>query len=172
MRISMDLELQDTPGQLVHVLTPISDLGGNITSVVHHHDKKTFRNTIPVFVVFEIEEKRLDDLRERLERSDVTIVRMGKIRLHEAVSVLLIGHVIHTDLTDTIDHIDRTGYAEVQDLSLAMPEIDGPSSAVITISATGTTELKKAIKILQDTAQSKDLLMIEPIGDRLSMGGQ
>ncbi len=172
MRISMDLELKDTPGQLVHVLTPISDLGGNIMSVIHHHDEKTFRNTIPVFVVFEMEEKRLDDLRERLEGSGATIVRMGKIRLREAVSILLIGHVIHTDLTDTIDHIDRTGYAEVQDLSLAMPEINGPSSAVITISATGTTELKKAVEILRGAAQKKDLLMIEPIGDRLGAGGQ
>ncbi len=172
MRISMDLELKDTPGQLVHVLAPISDLGGNIISVIHHHDEKTFRNTIPVFVVFEMEEKRLDDLRKKLEGSGATIVRMGKIRLREAVSILLIGHIIHTDLTDTIDHIDRTGYAEVQDLSLAMPEIDGPSSAVITISATGTTELKKAVGILRGAAQKKDLLMIEPIGDRLGAGGQ
>ncbi len=171
MRISMDLELKDTPGQLVHVLTPISDLGGNIISVIHHHDEKTLRNTIPVFVVFEMEEKRLDDLRKRLEGSGATIVRMGKIRLREAVSILLIGHIIHTDLTDTIDQIDRTGYAEVQDLSLAMPEIDGPSSAVITISATGTTELKKAVEILRGAAQKKDLLMIEPIGDRLRAGG-
>jgi ACT domain-containing protein len=172
MRISMDLELKDTPGQLVHVLTPISDLGGNIMSVIHHHDEKTFRNTIPVFVVFEMEEKRLDELREKLERSDVAIVRMGKMRLREAVSILLIGHVIHTDLTDTIDHIDRTGYAEVQDLSLAMPEIDGPSSAVITISATGTKELIKAVEILRGAAQKKDLLMIEPLGDRPGAGGQ
>jgi len=172
MRISMDLELKDTPGQLVHVLTPISDLGGNIMSVIHHHDEKTFRNTIPVFVVFEMEEKKLDDLRGTLERSDVTIVRMGKIRLRETVSILLIGHVIHTDLTDTIDHIDRTGYAEVQDLSLAMPEIDGPSSAVITVSATGTGELKKAVEILKGVTEKKDLLMIEPIGDRLGVGGR
>jgi ACT domain-containing protein len=41
MRISMDLELQDRPGQLIHVLTPVSNLGGNILSIVHHHDKKT-----------------------------------------------------------------------------------------------------------------------------------
>ena len=172
MRISMDLELKDTPGQLVHVLTPISDLGGNIISVIHHHDEKTFRNTIPVFVVFEMEEKRLDDLRKRLVGSGATIVRMGKIRLRETVSILLIGHIIHTDLTDTIDSIDRTGYAEVQDLSLAMPEIDGPSSAVITISAIGTTELKKAIEILSIAAQKKDLLMIEPIGDTRGAGEQ
>jgi ACT domain-containing protein len=97
---------------------------------------------------------------------------MGKMRLRETVSILLIGHVIHTDLTDTIDQIDRTGYAEVQDLSLAMPEIDGPSSAVITVSATGTGELKKAVEILKEVTEKKDLLMIEPIGDRLGAGGR
>jgi ACT domain-containing protein len=171
MRISMDLELQDTPGQLKHVLTPISDLGGNIASIVHHHDKKTFRNTVPVSVIFDIEEHTLDELQDGLERNGVTIVRIGKMRLRTRTHILLIGHIIHTDLRDTVDEIDGTGFAEVQDLSLSMPAIDGPSSAVITIMATGDEELKKSLVILRNIAERKELLIIEPLDDRASSGG-
>jgi len=163
MRISMDLELQDTPGQLIHVLTPVSDLGGNIMSIVHRHDKKTFRNTVPVYVIFDIDERKLEELQGRLEEHGVTIVRIGKMRLRASTHILLIGHIIHTDLRETIDYIDNTGFAEVQDLSLSMPAIDGPSSAIVTIMATGNDELKKSIEMLRDVAEQKDLLLIEPI---------
>jgi ACT domain-containing protein len=170
MRISMDLELRDTPGQLIHVLTPVSDLGGNITTVVHHHDKKTFRNTVPVSVIFDIEEHKLEELQHALIKNDISIVRIGKMRLRAATHILLIGHIIHTDLRDTIDEIDSTGFAEVQDLSLSMPAIDGPSSAVVTIMATGNEELKKSVEILKGIAEQKGLLIVEPI-DKLGTTG-
>ncbi|MGZ4908165.1 MAG: amino acid-binding protein [Halobacteriota archaeon] len=171
MRISMDLELQDTPGQLIHVLAPVSELGGNIMSIVHHHDKKTFRNTVPVHVIFDIEELELEKLKKKLEERGITIVRIGKMRLRARTHILLIGHIIHTDLRETVDHIDGTGFAEVQDLSLSMPAIDGPSSAVVTIMATGIGELRRALSMLRDVAEKKNLLMIEPIDERSPMGG-
>jgi ACT domain-containing protein len=172
MRISMDLELKDTPGQLIHVLTPVSDLGGNVLSIVHHHDKRTFRNTVPVYVIFDIEEHKLDELQEGLEKNGVTVVRIGKMRLRAKAHILLIGHIIHTDLRQTIDRIDSTGFAEVQDLSLSMPAIDGPSSAIITIMATGNEELKTSIAILKEIAERKDLLVIVPIDEGGLSGGQ
>lgn len=167
----MELELQDTPGQLIHVLTPVSGLGGNVMSVVHHHDKKTFRNTVPVSVIFDIEEHKLEELQKGLEKNGVTVVRIGKMRLRARTHILLIGHIIHTDLRHTIDEIDGTGFAEVQDLSLSMPAIDGPSSAVVTIMATGNEELKKSVEILKDIAERKDLLVIVPIGESGISGG-
>ncbi len=172
MRISMDLELQDTPGQLIHVLAPVSELGGNIMSVVHHHDKKTFRNTVPVYVIFDIEERKLEELKGKLEERGITIVRIGKMRLRTRTHILLIGHIIHTDLRETVDYIDGTGFAEVQDLSLSMPAIDGPSSAVVTIMATGVGELKRALSMLREVAAKKGLLMIAPIEEKSAYAEQ
>lgn len=163
MIVSMSLELKDIPGQLVLALTPISELHGNIMSVVHQHDEKTPRGTIPVRVTFEIEQRVLNELIELLEKSGVKVVRVGEERLRAAVSVVLIGHIVHSDMSDTIDRIDSTGFAEVVDLSLSMPGIDRPSSAYLVINAIGEDDLNRALDLLREVAHKKELLMIEPI---------
>ncbi len=163
MIVSMTLELKDIPGQLVLALAPISDLHGNIMSVVHQHEEKTPRGTIPVQVTFEIDQGVLDELIEKLEKSGVGVARVGEERLRSSISVVLIGHIIHSDIGDTIDRIDSTGFAEVVDLSLSMPAIEKTSSAYLVINAEGEKELKNALEILREVAIKKDILMIEPI---------
>lgn len=165
----MSLELKDIPGQLVLALAPISELHGNIMGVVHHHGEKTPRGTIPVQITFEIKQEVLNELIDQLEKSGVKVVRVGEERLRASVSVILIGHIIHSDIGDTIDRIDSTGFAEVVDLSLSMPAIERTSSAYLVINAVGKKELPKALDIMRDVADKKDLLLIEPI--RLNSGG-
>ncbi|MDK2781240.1 MAG: hypothetical protein PWR13_268 [Archaeoglobi archaeon] len=163
IRISMDIELKDIPGQLVSALRPISEMGGNIVSVVHHRDKKTPTGAVPVQITFEIDEKRLKELLNELESQGIRIVRFGEDRLRETTSVILVGHVVHTDIRDTIDAIDRTGFAEVIDLALKMPGVEKPSAAFMTISATNEESLKEALKILREICRKKNLLLIEPV---------
>jgi len=163
MIVSMTLELKDIPGQLVLALAPVSELHGNIMSVVHQHEEKTPRGTIPVQVTFEIDQGVLDELIEKLEKSGVGVARVGEERLRSSTSVVLIGHIIHSDIGDTIDRIDSTGFAEVVDLSLSMPAIEKTSSAYLVINAEGEKELKNALEILREVAIKKDMLMIEPI---------
>lgn len=163
MKISMDIELKDIPGQLVLALKPVSGLGGNILSVLHQRDKKTPAGRIPVELVIEIEEKRLERLAEQLEEQGVSVVRTGEVRLRESMVVLLIGHIVHSDLGETIDSIDRTGFAEIVGLSLSMPSVDEESSASVTLSAIGIKELDDALKILKRTASKKDIIVISPI---------
>lgn len=169
MIVSMTLELKDIPGQLVLALSPISELHGNIMSVVHQHEERTPRGTIPVQITFEIEHRVLNKLIEGLEKSGVKVARVGEERLRATVSVILIGHIVHSDMGDTIDRIDSTGFAEVVDMSLSMPAIERASSAYLVINAVGEKELGRALDILREVANKKDLLMIEPI--RLNSGG-
>lgn len=162
MRITMDLELKDIPGQLIKALEPISDAGGNIVSVVHHHEKRTPRGTIAIQVVFDMEDG-LKDLKDKLESNDIKVVRFNEMRLQEHKTVVLVGHIVHSDVKDTIEQIDSTGYAEVVDLAMTMPAINMKSSARIGINATGKAEIKKAMQRLRAIAKKKDLLIIEPI---------
>jgi len=162
MRITMDLELKDIPGQLVNALAPISDMGGNIVSVVHHHEKRTARGAIPIQVTFDTT-GGLEELKYSLESRDIKIIRVNEARLLEQRTVILVGHIIHSDIRDTIDQIDSTGYAEVVDLAMSMPGINLKSSARIAISAAGKEEAKRAMDLLRKIAKNKDLLVIEPI---------
>jgi ACT domain-containing protein len=91
------------------------------------------------------------------------VVRAGEDRLIESVSVVLVGHVLDSDLGDTINRIDSTGFAEVMDLSLTMTGVDEPSSAYLKIRATGKAEIQKALSILREVGREKELLVIEPI---------
>jgi ACT domain-containing protein len=163
MKISMDIELKDIPGQLVLALKPVSEFGGNILSVLHQRDKKTPAGRIPVELVIELEERRLKGLVKKLTERGVNVVRTGKERLRESMVVLLIGHIVHSDLRETIDSIDRTGFAEVVGLSLSMPGVDEESSASVTLTAIGKKELNEALNILQRTAKKKGIMVISPI---------
>lgn len=163
MRVTMDLELKDMPGQLVLALQPISEFGGNVVSVLHHRDKKTPRGLIPVQITFEIDGEKLKELINRMKSNGITIAQIGEDRLREKATMILVGHIIHSDIKDTIDRIDSTGYAEVTDLAVSMPGVNQHSAARVVINATGKKEMQKAIQLLSDTAREKNLLLIKPI---------
>ena len=163
MRLSMDLELQDVPGQLLLAMQPLSDNKANIISVVHHRDRKTPRGMIPVRFVLEMDRSRIEALQTKLKESGISVVRAGEDRFMESVSVVLVGHVLDSDIGDTVKRIDSTGFAEVMDLALTMPGVDEPSSAFMKIRATGKAEIQKALTILREVGKEKKLLVIEPI---------
>lgn len=163
MRLSMDLELQDIPGQLLLALQPLRDSKANIISVVHHRDRKTPRGMIPVRFVVDLDRTKIDTVKAQLKESGISVVRAGEDRFIEAVSVVLVGHVLDSDLGDTINRIDSTGFAEVMDLSLSMTGVDEPSSAFLKIQATGKAEIQKALSVLREVGAEKKLLVIEPI---------
>jgi ACT domain-containing protein len=159
----MKLEMKDQPGQLVAALKPISAVGGNIIAVIHQREATTPVEGLDVQIVLELPEGRLDSLLELLREQGVSVVRIGEERLLYECTLIMIGHLMHTDISDTVDRIDRTGSAEVTELSLVMPAINSPSSARITIRSTTRTEMKKAIRILREVAREKELLIIEPL---------
>jgi ACT domain-containing protein len=57
------------------------------------------------------------------------VVRAGEDRLIEAVSVVLVGHVLHSDLGDNTNCIDSIDFAELIDVSLTTTGEDELSSA-------------------------------------------
>jgi ACT domain-containing protein len=159
----MDLELQDVPGQLLLALQPLKENKANIISVVHHRERRTPRGMIPVRLLVEVDRSKLESVKSQLKGSGISVVRMGEERFIEEVSVVLVGHILNSDLGDTINRIDSTGYAEVMELSLTMPGVDDPSSAYLRIRATGKREVQEALSILRQVSDEKKLLVIEPI---------
>ncbi|MDN7023371.1 amino acid-binding protein [Methanoculleus sp. FWC-SCC1] len=159
----MKLEMKDTPGQLVAALKPISAVGGNIIAVIHQRDTLSTAETLDVQIVLELPEGRLETLLGLLKEQGVSVVRIGEQRLLHQRSLILIGHLMHTDLSDTVDRIDQTGFAEVTEISLVMPAINEPSSARITVRSVDLADMHRALDILRSVAGQKQILMIEPL---------
>lgn len=155
--------MKDSPGQLVSVIQPISDVGGNILSVIHERDPEAGGDLLDVQIMCEIPEGSLDTLLSEYRTQGVNVLRVGEERYLVRRSVILIGHLIHTDISDTIDKIDSTGYAEVHELAMVMPAINEPSSAKITIKSDCLKDINRAFTILRDVAKDKGFLMIEPL---------
>ena len=163
MQVSMKLEMKDSPGQLVAALKPISDVGGNIIAVIHQHDPDPDHDNLDVQIVLELPEGRLETLVALLKKQGVHIQRIGEERLLYKRTVIMIGHLMHTGLSDTVDQIDSTGFAEVCELSMSMPAVNERSSSRITIKAASKGDMESALVILRRVAREKSLLMIEPL---------
>ena len=161
----MKLEMKDSPGQLVAALKPISDVGGNIIAVIHQRDPDRDGDTLNVQIVLELPKGRIDNLVSLLKEQGVHIQRIGEERLLYQRTVILIGHLMHTGLSDTVDQIDSTGFAEVTALAMSMPGVNERSSSRITIKAVSREDMEAALAILRRVSRQKSLLLIEPLED-------
>ncbi len=159
----MKLEMKDSPGQLVAALKPISDVGGNIIAVIHQRDPDVDGESLNVQIVLELPKGRLENLIALLKEQGVHIQRIDEERLLYQRTVILIGHLMHTGFSDTVDQIDSTGFAEVTGLAMSMPGISDRSSTRMTIRAVSRDDMEAALAILRRVAQQKSLLIIEPL---------
>ena len=166
MIVSMAIEMSDTPGELQKALEPIADHGGNIVSVAHHRGDVTPRGTLQVELTFEVVKERLDDVIEGIEGHGLIISKLGEERFHESVTVLLVGHIVSADITDTITAIESAG-VKVIDFKLAMPDDPNEtSSARLTIKTTTEATRREALAGLDRISEEKGFLFIEPVGVR------
>jgi len=116
-----------------------------------------------VQLVLDAKSTVIDKIKDDMEKAGIRVLRIGEEKYRETMTVLMIGHVVDTDIRDTISRIDGTGVAEIVDMSLSMPEITEPTSAALTINAVGKEELKETVRILKEIAAEKELLLVLPI---------
>ncbi|HIP17390.1 MAG TPA: hypothetical protein EYG76_03695 [Methanothermococcus okinawensis] len=156
--IILDLELKDTPGELIKALTPISKMGINIHSVIHLREKKV-DGRIPVrLVVGDLEDKILNEMINKLEKLDVTITKVNTSIRKRDIDLVVIGHVVDTDIRDTIDRLNK--YGLVIDLDLSMPDPFKESSARMKI-IVDSEKLNDLYNELDKLSKEKNLLFIK-----------
>lgn len=158
------MELEDVPGQLLKALEPISRFGGNIQSIMHKRERKTPLGRVPVMLVFEIGDRaRLNKILAALRERGVRVTQLGEREGAVRTTVLLIGHIIHTDIRDTIDRLNAIKGVMVSDLSLAMGGIGKESAARMIITADDEKRANLATSNMKHIADRKKLLMIRSI---------
>ncbi len=156
------LELDDEPGELLNALTPIAENGGNLLSIYHERGSITPRGRIPVEVDLECVPDRFDDIVGGLREAGVTVIQAGEERYSEAVTLLLVGHLVDTDLSDTLERLEGSPHATLLDCDLATPnDRQNVSSARIRL-AVERDEMTGVLESVGDIAEEKELRVIEP----------
>ncbi|CAI48241.1 ACT domain protein [Natronomonas pharaonis DSM 2160] len=157
------LELVDEPGELLGALEPIADNGGNLLSIFHERGNVTPRGHIPVEVDLEATEAQFETIVDALREAGVNVIQAGAERYSEELTVVLVGHLVETDLSDTLQQIQECGGASVADVSLSAADgTDEESSARLRLVASeGHTS--DALETIQDVADKKDLRVVEPL---------
>ncbi|MEF8784018.1 MAG: amino acid-binding protein [Haloarculaceae archaeon] len=157
------LELVDRPGELLRALEPIADHGGNLLSIFHERGNVTPRGHIPVEVDLEATPDRFDDIVDAVREEGINVIQAGAEQYGEELSVVLIGHIVQTDLSDTLERVEESSGASVRDLSLSTPDAsDGESSARVRL-ATQRGETEAALGTIREVAAEKELQLIEPL---------
>ncbi len=156
------MELVDEPGELLNALEPIAVNGGNLLSIHHERGSLTPRGRIPVQVALECVADRFDDIVTALQDAGITVIEAGEERYSEAVTLLLVGHLVETDLSDTLAELESCPHASVLDFSLSAPHnAEDVSSARVRL-AVGREALAETLTAVRALAEEKDLRVIEP----------
>jgi ACT domain-containing protein len=157
------LELVDEPGELLRALEPISAAGGNLLSIYHERGNLTPRGHIPVEVDISCVPQQFDAIVDSLREAGVNVIQAGSERYDEELVVLLVGHLVDTDLSDTLQQIEARADASLTDLSLSAPRgRDETSSARLRLKTkSGSTEA--TLSTLRSIAADKELQVIEPL---------
>jgi len=162
------LELVDEPGELLRALEPIANNGGNLLSIFHERGNVTPRGHIPVEVDLEATPERFDDIVTALQDAGVNVIQAGQERYSAELTVVLIGHLVNTDLSDTLSRLRDETDGRVTDLSLSAPKgADDVSSARVRL-ATEQDSVASTLSAVRAVAEEKELRVIEP----LAAGGE
>lgn len=157
------LELVDRPGELLRALEPIADLGANLLSIFHERGNITPRGRIPVEIDLECPPDQFDQVVAALRDGGINVIQAGADRYGEELVILLIGHLIEADLSDTIRQIENCSTTRVIDFSLT--SLNGPesaSSARVRL-AVESGSAGETIASVRTVARDKNIHVIEPI---------
>jgi len=164
MLVKMVMELEDVPGQLIKGLEPIARFGGNIKSIMHQRERKTPLGRLPVMLLFEVRDRAmLKRILAALKEAGVRVTQLGEREGEVRNTVLLVGHVVHTDIRHTIDQLNAIKGVMVSDLNLAVGSLGCESSARMTIAADNKELANQAISRLRSIADKKNLLLVTSI---------
>jgi ACT domain-containing protein len=158
------LKLEDKPGELSKVLDIIAKNRGNLFSVSHLREKMK-EGAVPVVIKFQANNGDYLKIVSAFQKAELEILEksigaVGEGRL--SMDFLLIGHVIDTDLRDTIYALcDKD--VMIRTLDIGIRSLKDPSSVFVELVATNEKAMEAAMGRLRGVCNKKKLLLIEQI---------
>jgi len=160
--IYLEVKLPDIPGSLIELIRPISQYGGNIYGILHHHDKK-INNMIPVDIWFELSEEliqvSLENIKKDLINKNIQINKISVGSKNKILTFIITGHVFDTDITDTIKRLDSKNI-KVLDLHAKFTEVDEISSVMMKVEFPDVMKKFELINEIEKICKEKNLFLI------------
>lgn len=157
------LELVDRPGELLRALEPIADQGGNLLSIFHERGNLTPRGHIPVEVDLEANTEQFDEIVSALRDEGINVIQAGAEQYSEELVIVLVGHLVDTDLSHTLCRLQEETGSTVRDFSLSAPEGSSKESSARLRLATQSGQVEDVLGTVRDVAAEKDLRVVEPL---------
>jgi ACT domain-containing protein len=161
--ILLEVNLPDVPGSLIELIKPISENGGNIYGILHHHDKKV-NNMIPVEITFELNDEILEPsmqkIRNHLIQKQIEIIRISIDSKYKTFVFILSGHVFDTDITDTLNHLNSKKI-NVTELQAKFSRFEDISNVKIKVEFPHNMTYSKFIEEINKICKQKNLFLIK-----------
>jgi ACT domain-containing protein len=120
---------------------------------------------LPVIIKLEAVSSDFNSIIKDLESNNIEVTEKevgGVEESHVSQEFLLIGHVIDTDIQDTIYSISNKD-SMIRSLDISLKSLKEPSSVFVEISARDLKSLDSAMSRLQKIAEKKKLTLITGI---------
>jgi ACT domain-containing protein len=159
MKIKLEIELLDEPGQLIKALEPVSNFGGNIGEIDHLRDQKK-ENKLPVVITFDLDkEEALKNIIQAIEKQNISVIRAEPVRSTCKKTVILVGHVFATNIKDTIDKILETQVV-VKEVTARIKRPEEVSTVKFKIEAETEEKLEETVEIIRGIGAKKNLFVV------------
>jgi len=162
----VEIKLEDKPGALSQVLDIIAKNGGNLFSVSHLRERQR-EGYVPVIIQFQASQADFNAIIADLEKAHIEIAEKVIGGVEEAgleQEFILIGHVIDTDIKDTIYAVCGKDVM-VKSLDISLKSLKDPSSVFAEIGAKSAKSMEEAMRKLEAVAKRKGLLLITGINN-------
>ena len=162
MRLKLLIELPDTPGQLVNILTPLSALGANISTIIHDHDSRTADGKIPVHLSIEGSRDILKRGIKLIREEGIDIIEIDGVLQKEKQTLLFISNKQPQEIMDSVNKIDEINDVKIKSIDLNIGS-DLEESVCKVIIETMNNKQLEAIRQIQEIAENDELVLIKQI---------
>lgn len=165
MKVMLEAELLDEPGQLVRALKVISKHQGNINEIIHIGERRSKRDGkiyIPLRLIFTVQEKvELEKIEMELVEEGIGVLTSLMREETESLRVIICGKSERIDVKNMLSGIKTNG-ADIGDFKYKISETGDSFSAIFRLLAP-PKKRESVLNILEKYVNSNQLLLIKPV---------
>lgn len=157
MKMELEVELRDVPGQLSFVLDRVSEHGGNIDSVLHRRADAR-GEWVPVKLVLEIAPARAHRLVDALREKVRVLAASGEAK-GLPMPLMLVGHVFDNRVDEFLEVLHASG-CRIHRVQAEMTSKEAPSAVFIDLTADSDAGLQEALRQVEAMARERGLSLL------------